>query len=133
MFRIVKERLAWWPVMFPGVTEEGEVIENKIELRFAILDEDEFPEFVDRLFKAPAHVVGDVETDVAPEPESARAARVLLDVVRDWRDVAGENGQPISFGPDSFRSLLKVPGVGGAIGRAYIACRNATPEVREGN
>lgn len=124
MFRLVSERLVWWPVTFPGVTEEGDVVENKIELRFRVLDEDEFPAFLKDLMAA-----------AAPEVEvtTTRAASVLAPIVRDWRGVAAENGEPMSFSAENFRLLLLQPGVSGAIGRAFISCRNATPEVREGN
>jgi hypothetical protein len=132
MFRIVSERLCWWPVTFPGVTEEGGIIENKIELRFKVLDEDDFQPFVDRLTGISAD---QVEADVQAEKptESARAAALLSEVVRDWRLVAAANGEALPFSAENFRALLRTPNVGGAIGRAYISCRNAKPEVREGN
>ena len=40
MFKIVASPRAWWPVVFAGVTEEGAIIENRFQMRFALLDED---------------------------------------------------------------------------------------------
>lgn len=137
MFRIVNERLAWWPVIFPGVSEDGNVIENKIELRFRILDEDEFPEFMAKLADTAAlanpSVAADAASGMAPDSPSLLAARLLSPIVRDWRGVASENGEPLPYSEETFRLLLRQPGVSGAVGRAYINCRNATPEVRSGN
>jgi len=130
MFRIVSQRTAWWPITFPGVTEDGTVVENRIELRFIILDEDEFPDFLADLLK-----------DVAPsapaaadaEPQSVLTARRLGRVVADWRGVAAENGEALAYSLENFQALLRVPNAGVAIGAAYVACRNAKPEIREGN
>lgn len=150
MFVLAKERLAWWPVMFPSVADDGSVIENKIELRFVILGEDQFPTFIARLTE-PLSVTGDPSMDGVAgvggegdggalaasasdsEKQSARAVEALLEVVRDWRHVAGENGEPLPFNRDNFGLLLNVPNAAGAIGRAYVSCRNATPEIRQGN
>jgi len=149
MFVLAKERLAWWPVIFPSVAEDGSVIENKIELRFVILGEDQFPAFVARL-TAPLADAGEalpadggagdgdaaggvVTTQTDIEVQSARAIEALLDVVRDWRHVAAENGEPLPFNRENFGLLLNVPNAAAAIGRAYVGCRNATPEIRQGN
>jgi len=130
MFRIVAQRTAWWPITFPGVTEDGTVVENQIELRFIILDEDEFPDFL-------ATLLSDVATSTPAaadaEPQSASTARRLGRVIADWRGVAAENGEALAFSLENFQALLRVPNVGAAVGRSYIACRNATPEIREGN
>lgn len=150
MFVLAKERLAWWPVIFPSVAEDGSVIENKIELRFVILGEDQFSAFVARL-TAPLAVAdeplpddevvasGDAASgaEIAAladiEAQGARAIEALLKVVRDWRHVAAENGEPLPFNRENFALLLNVPNAAAAIGRAYVGCRNATPEIRQGN
>ena len=137
MFRIVNERLAWWPVTVPGVSEDGSVIENRIELRFRILDDDEFPNFLVKLTDLAAManpaIADAAASGEAPPAPSVLTARLLSPIVRDWRGVAAENGEALSFSEDTFRLLLRQPGVSGAVGRAYINCRNATPEIRAGN
>lgn len=149
MFVLAKERLAWWPVTFPSVTDAGGVIDNRIELRFVILGEEEFPSFVKRLtapaMQAAAVVdAGDdvsaatavpaIESDIeSSSTSSARTLETLLEVVRDWRHVGAENGEPLPFNRENFGALLNVPNAAAAIGRGYVACRSATPEIREGN
>lgn len=143
MFVLAKERLAWWPVTFPSVADDGVVIENRIELRFMILGEDLFPAFITRLTQPLAQPLANASGDVLADTEVSEvgahqaadtaALDALLEVVRDWRHVAGENGEPLPFNRDNFGLLLNVPNAAGAIGRAYIACRMATPEIRQGN
>lgn len=138
MFRIVSERTAWWPVIFAGVSEDGTIVENRIELRFRILDEDDFPSFIAELLAMTAGDAGQVDgagsdASAVPMTQSQRAAKVLAPVVRDWRGVGSENGEPMPFSEVAFASLLRVPNVAGAVGNAYLACRRASPEVREGN
>lgn len=128
MFRLVPERTAWWPVIFAGVTEEGRVVDNKIELRFRILDEDQVLDFHAQLEGLHAAAVE------AKKPVLAKdALPVLRTVVMDWRGVGGANGEGLPFSDDSFLTLLKVPNAAVAIGAAYQACRNAAPETRQGN
>ena len=129
MFKVVSETLAWWPVIFAGVTEEGAVVENKIELRFRILDEDEIDEFG----AAAARAVAGAKSEGVSEKNSVRMQRVLEPVVRDWRLVAGANGEPMPFGDANFQALLRVPNVFPAILSAYGACRAGREDVRAGN
>lgn len=127
MFRLMSERTAWWPVVFAGVSEEGEVVENRIELRFRILGEDEFAAFQARAGEM------DLGDAAAGAPVSARVCEVLLPIVADWRGVGAENGEALPFHADAFARLINLPNVGAAIGRAYTACRTAQPETRTGN
>ena len=41
MYKIVKEPRAWWPVEFKGVSEDGTVVTNQVELKFILHDEDD--------------------------------------------------------------------------------------------
>lgn len=127
MFRIVSRRTAWWPVRFGGVTEEGKVVENEVELRFVILDEDEIVSFYDRLELAGVDDNGNVQS------QAAIALPHMLEIVEDWRKIADEAGAPLPFTPDNFLQLLKVPNAAKAIGTAYRDCRNAAPAARAGN
>lgn len=131
MFVMVDERLAWWKVTFRGVADDGSVVDHEIELRFRVLDEEEFPAFVQKFtIAAPA---ADVVTTAAALARWEAVVKLLLDVVRDWRGVAAANGEPLAFSAENFRRLMKVPLVLDATSNAYLACRRAAPEVREGN
>jgi len=137
MFKVVSETLVWWPVIFPGVTEEGDVVENKIEMRFVVLDEDAIDDFRRTTGVVLAGQSEDGEdqeaqADVERKP-SALMQRTLMPIVRDWRLVAGANGEPLPFNTDNFRALLRVPNIFAAILAAYAACRAGRAEVRAGN
>lgn len=131
MFVMVDERLVWWPVRFRMAAEDGSIAEHEIEMQFVVLDEAEFPQFAQRFTVAPA---GSGEpTPAAVAARFDASVKALLDVVRDWRGVMGASGEPLAFSPDTFRRLMKLPLVMAAVGQAYVACRNAAPEAREGN
>ena len=123
---IVAQRRAWWPVIFPGVTEDGDVIENRFELRFTILDEDEHLQIVQE--------GGDVGNSAKPDDKFSKLAAPFVErLASDWRGVLAENKEPLPFTAENILLLVKQPGVWPAIWRAYAACRRAAPEIREGN
>lgn len=131
MFVMIDERQVWWKARFRAADADGAIAEHEIELRFVILDEAEFPPFAQRLAG---------QTGTAAEPSLAAVAarfdaaiKALLEVVRDWRGVMDSTGEPLPFTPENFRRLMKMPLVMAAVCNAYIACRQAAPEVREGN
>ena len=136
MFKVISETLVWWPVLFPGVAENGEVVENKIELRFRILDEDAIDDFARTtnliLEGNQEEAAESVKAEDRPVP-SVLMQRGLSPIVRDWRLVAGANGEPLPFGDANFQSLLRVPNVFAAILSAYTACRAGRAQVRAGN
>lgn len=136
MFKVISETLVWWPVLFAGVTEEGEVVENKIEMRFRILDEDAIDDFARTTNLILTGVQDEADADRAvkerPVP-SVLMQRGLSPIVRDWRMVAGANGEALPFNEDNFCALLRVPNVFPAILAAYAACRAGRAETRAGN
>lgn len=135
MFRLVPRRTAWWPVRFGGVTEDGKIVENEVELRFVILDEDQIVEFYARLEKANEDAASStgLSGDAGPLSQAVAALPRMLEIVEDWRKVGDENGKALPFSPDNFLQFMKVPNVPMAIGAAYRDCRNAVPDARAGN
>lgn len=132
-FKIVKSPKAWWPVFIPGVTDDGTVVENKFEMRFRILDDDEnraVAEEMQRVAEA---------FDPATASESELAAQLVEKIAEDWRGVemedpaGGDAAISLPFTPDNIRMLVKLPNAWDSIARAYRACRTATPEKRLGN
>lgn len=131
MFVIIDERLVWWKARFRAADAEGAIVEHEIELQFVILDEADFPKFAQK-FVTPANA--SAEPSVAAIGQRFdTSVNALLEVVRGWRGVMDANGEPLPFTPENFRRLMKVPLVMAAVGNAYIACRQAAPEAREGN
>jgi hypothetical protein len=122
MFRIVNERLAWWPVTFPGVSEDGSVIENRIELRFRILDDDEFPDFLVKLTDVAAMAnpaIADAATsgEAPPAPAfwrpgcSPNCARLARRGRRKWRSLVLQRGHLPPPAPSAGRLWRGRPGL----------------------
>lgn len=129
MFKIIPAPLVWWPVTFPGVTEEGVVIENKFEMRFRIMGEDEHVQFLLDVAKEDEVAVNDA---VMTAP-SATAAKVVKRVAVDWRSVAAENGELLKFDDEHLCQLLNIPNVFTGIMKAYRDCRAGHAAIRSGN
>lgn len=137
MFKLVDEARAWWPVTWPGVTEDGKVIENRIEMLFRLLDTDANVELeaegakVDqKLAELRVAIAGGDAVEAKP---SEVCAEFLSRIAIDWRGVAAANGEPLPFGRENLARLLKVNGVFEACLRAYRACLHGRAEIRAGN
>lgn len=90
-YRIVKSAQAWWPVEWQGVTDDGEIVTNRIELRFRLLKVDAGMAFI-----------RDVETAQEQEQEKgvdlpALYAGLIQRIASDWRGVEAENGDPLRW------------------------------------
>lgn len=125
-YRIVPQRRAWWPVTFPGVSEEGEIVENRFEMRFHILDEDAHLALI-----RDAAALGSGETDA--QDFGGAALPFVQRMADNWRGVEAENGEALPWTGENIALLVKQPGVWPAVARGYAACRKAEPEIREGN
>lgn len=130
-YKIVKSPRAWWPVTFPGVTEEGQVIENTFEMRFKLLDEDEQAEVETEL-----RSLGDQAPDAGKRPSELSAA-VVMRIAEDWRGVVTDDGTEagasLPFTHENVATLMKVPNVFFGVAQAYRACRAGQAETRRGN
>lgn len=129
MYKITALPLVWWPVTFPGVTEDGEVVDNRFEMRFRILGEDEHQAFVLDTSNNERLIVSDGSVS-APSEE---AVKVVRQIAADWRGVAAENGELVKFDDEHLRQLVNAPNVFTGIMKAYAACRAGRAEVRAGN
>ncbi|WP_066546686.1 hypothetical protein [Sphingomonas sp. CCH15-F11] len=140
MFKVIADRRAWWPVIFAGVSEEGGVVANEIELRFRLVDEDQMRELVGKFAELAEDDAGLAAYlklgELFPgEPISLSMMRaaLVMRIADDWRKVGAENGEPLRFAPENVLALVKVPNAFDGIARAFIACWKAEPEIRAGN
>lgn len=125
MYRIVKERRAWWPVVWDAAAEDGGgVVENRIELRFRVLKVDDAAPLLERAAQL------EVRADLLP---SAAMAELVAELADDWRGVGGENGEALPWSTDNLQQLVNDPGVFDATMRAYRKCLAGQPEARAGN
>jgi hypothetical protein len=131
MFKVVQNARAWWPVTWNGVTEEGSVVENKIELRFIVHGEDEFLELFEegrRIDEAKA-----AEVDGEKPKLSELYAAFLEKVAVDWRGVHAENGDPLKWEAENVRLAMNVPGLFKACLASMVGCRLGQKDLRQGN
>lgn len=87
----------WWPVkvQVPSPDRAGEFEEQELEIRFEAVGQEE----AKRLTEERAAMKS------AQEREAHEDA-LLLRVVKDWRKVDGEDGKPVSFSAEAFRTAL---------------------------
>lgn len=131
-FKIVAKPRAWWPVTWPGVTEDGRIIENAIEMRFMLLkvdDRDALEEEIQErlLASARAKAAGD---DVKSSALMRDALQLFAD---DWRGVHAENDDPLPWSDENVRLLMNEPNVFERTLAAYRVCMAGGQEIREGN
>jgi hypothetical protein len=92
MFKVSSLAVFWRDVKFTERVNKSEEQEFSFKVCFKRLP-------VDELVQRTA--IGGTET----------VDEFIADVVTDWDDVAGEDGTPLPFTADNFKSLLSVPGV----------------------
>lgn len=130
-FTIVKNPKAWWPVIVPGVTEEGKAVTNEFKMRFCILDNEELTAL------ATATSGAEASANQTEGKAAELTADFIMKLAEDWSGVemAGEKGSVVSlpFTRENLIMMVGIPNVTDAIVRAYVACRAGEPEVRRGN
>lgn len=127
-FKIVKNPKAWWPVIVPGVTEDGKAVRNEFKMRFRLLDNDEHTDALTAVRPA-----GELDEQAATQV----TADFIMKLAEDWKGVEmnGEDDSTISlpFNRENLLTLIRLPNVADSIYRAYTACRAGEPELRRGN
>ena len=136
-YKLVKDRRAWWPVKWNGVTEEGRVVENSIELRFILHTEDAFIKLLGEASELPEKAKKHIAVNVTAEEESTALSvfytGFLQKIASDWRGVQGENGEPLRWEADNIQLLMNEASVFTAAVAAYQACRSGIKDIRSGN
>lgn len=141
MFKIVKDRRAWWTVQFNGVTEEGRVVTNEVELRFFIhpetvntqlmVEAERIPDRARQLVTPDLEAAGKNASDVTEEEMGElmleKLGQVMAEFLQrlacDWRKVGAENGDPLRFELEHIIDMVNVPGFFQAAVTAYAKCR----------
>lgn len=153
MFKVVKDRRAWWPVKFNGVTEVGaRVIENEIEMRFFLHPEDVHMMIVGEGAKVGERARALVDEELTAKGENIAAltddelgalmvgklshvmAEHLQKIACDWKGIGHENGTHFKWGDlEDMKLSVGVPNLFAAACEAYRKCRLGEKDVRAGN
>lgn len=120
-FKIVKDRRAWWPVTWKGVSEDGAIVENKIELRFRLL---KLTDAVALARKADAVRAKEAAND-AIEQLPQLYGELVAEIAVDWRGVSAENGEPLPWSAENVALLMNEPGLFIHVFDAFRDCLNA--------
>ncbi len=131
-YRIVSKPRAWWPVTWPGVTEDGAVIENSIRLRFVLHKVDDRQSIEDQIAdKVKAANSASAAGDKVQESALYRDALLLF--AEDWDGVQDERGSDLSWNEENVRQLMNEPNLFLHCMASYRACMAGGREIREGN
>ncbi|HEX8224469.1 MAG TPA: hypothetical protein VF605_11695 [Allosphingosinicella sp.] len=144
-YRIVKDRRAWWLVKWNSVTEEGQIVENSIELRFIIHTEDDFVLLIAEAAELPQKARQKIADVMAGEQDdenrkalersvlSGFYTEFLQKIATDWRGVLMENDEPLKWEPANIPLLVNEPSVFNAAIDAYRVVRAGGKDIRSGN
>lgn len=104
MFKLDRSPAYWWPVSVMFAAADGGKFETEtFEASFVRLDNDGFKALMD-----------EVREKKLPDAE------LVPRIVNDWRNVADATGQLVPFSAAALARLCKLPGVPGAIVRAFL-------------
>lgn len=127
MFKLVKERLVWWPVTVAIPADDGDVEEQSFSLKFRVRDVDGNREL---LASAPAMT----PSDGGEKPLSESYAEFVEQLATDWKDVEAEkDGDKLAFNRSNLVQVMKVPGAFMAVLEAYRSCSLGEKATRAGN
>lgn len=133
MFKIVKERLSWWPVIVSVPAEDGGTSADvKFDLQFRITTVDEMAKMVNEA-SAVAQSMRSDDEDAESNTVSATMAKLFGPFVANWRGVGDEGGSTLPYTDDALRQLFDVPGAFAASLSSFNDCAQGLPKARRKN
>lgn len=117
LFVLRKPRDFWWPVKLP-IPTDGDYVLARLDVLFAALPQAE----IDRM-----RGVGLAEGEQAPSDRE-----IAVRVVRGWRDLQGEDGNPVPFSAEALEQLLQTPAMRTAIVMTYLAAASGLAARKNG-
>lgn len=116
MFKIDTGRHTWMAVKWPGLTEDGQPIQNAIQCKVELVDRKVLQE--------------NIRQENAGDADSVNFA---TQVTKDWREIADENGSPLSYSAENLRRAFEIPGFATGWGTAYLRAWNGQSGIAEKN
>ena len=106
LFVLRKPRDFWWTVKVP-IPTDGEYVMAKLDVLYAALPQSE----IDRM-----KGVGLAEGETPPTDRE-----IAVRVLRGWRELPDEHGNPVPFSAEARDQLLETPAMRTAIVMTYLA------------
>jgi len=109
MFTLKQTPTYWWPVKVPvaaGGDQAGKVEVMDFEVEFVRMDDD---------------ALKDLSVEMLEQ--NLLDKDLVTRVVRNWRDVTGDDGQSLPFTPDNAVEVLKLANVASCVVRAFYESR----------
>lgn len=123
MFKVVKERLVWWPVVWDVPVDGGKVEQAEFKVRFRLIDISDLNKWL-----------RDIDQEQANEREFVdQCVDIVKRIATDWEGVVDADDKAIEFSDPGIRTLMSVPAVFSAIINAYRGCLAGLPETRAKN
>lgn len=124
MFKFVPgARRAWWPVAWKAADEAGNIVENKIEMRFILMDDAAYQTLITETgpgFDKAAEGLTGAEREAA---QRTGRAGFVQQFAEDWRGIMDEGGAPLPWSADNLGMVIQLPGVMQAVLAAHAAAR----------
>ncbi|CZT36414.1 hypothetical protein [Rhizobium sp. 9140] len=124
MFKLVENLAFWWPVKVtePDPNRMGKTVEHTFEIQFELL-----PEEINRdSARERAAILSEINSETTDAEMVEIMARVAEHdeaaarrLVRDWRKIADEMGNPLNFSAETFTAVWAHERVRVAIVKAY--------------
>lgn len=97
MFKLIKDRKVWWPVIFQVAVDGGQTEESTLDLHFTLFKQDE---------------LDDVFSSIGDGTNADQIIKAhLFERVDDWGAVGDVTGEPLPFTQENFAALLSEPGL----------------------
>lgn len=123
MFKVVKERLVWWPVVWDVPVDGGKVEQAEIKVRFRLIDLSQL-----------GAITAEIDAlDRSDEKVVDRQCRVVMQLATDWEGVVDASDTAMPFSEENVRALMSIPALFGAFIQSYRGCVAGLPETRAKN
>lgn len=117
MFKVLKNRVLWWPVIWEMPVDGGKTETAKFEAQFRLVDLGELRTLLFDIEQAE-----NSDTDYID-----RCREIVSRFTLNWRGIADADGKEMEFSAANLTGLLSIPIVFSAILAAYRNCLAGVP------
>ena len=104
MFKLMKKPVVWWPVTIQVPIDGGEVTKHEVQVQYELISESEYKTFAEQGDEA-----------------------LLIRVVKNWKDIADENGEPLVFSKKNLLAMAQVRFARIGLVHGYMSAESGAP------